>query len=414
MVQQHLPLKIHKYASGTEYQTWPVPPEWNVIKAELRDGDKIIANYDECPLFVATYSTSFQGFVSYEELVEHTFTKSENPDSFNYEHRIGADNRRRLNEWRIALPYERLMALDKNKKYWVDIQVEIKPGHLMIGEHVLKGRLENSFYFLSHYCHPGQINDGLAGVVAGIEFMKRLRDRHPDPKFTYRLLILPETFGSAIYCANHLQDLDQAIGAVFSVMAGAAADLQFIHSRRGDTYIDRIFSYVLHKHGKPVRVCPFRKGWGNDELMFDSAGIGVPAISIDRYPFPQYHTHYDDMSNFNSGKMDEIVDLFLEAADLIERDFVPRPVNRLPVYLTRYELYSDWTWERDMYDMSQKIIDNLFSERSIADIAFEHDIDLDYALEYAGKYVDLGLVNRTEINPGYTRDIRFLPNFNKK
>lgn len=412
-VGRHLPLTIHRYPSGTEHQGWPVPPEWNVIKGELRDGARVIASYEECPLFVAPYSAPYQGSVSYDELTQHTFTKPEHPTAFNYEHRVAADHRRRLEEWRIALPYERLMSLDKDKQYEVEIRVEAKPGHMLIGEHVLAGQSSHNFYFLAHYCHPAQINDGLAGVVTGMEFMNRLRARHPNPHFTYRLLILPETFGSAVYAANHLDDLDEAIGAAFTEMPGAAGDLQFVHSRRGDTYIDRIFRHVLQTHGKPVRLRRFRGGWGNDELMFDSAGLGVPAISLDRFPFPQYHTHADDMSNFHCDKFEEMVELFLAAVDIIESDFIPRPVNRLPVYLTRHGLYADWTWERARYDSYQKLIDNFFSGRSIVDIALEHGLDAAVALEYAKKFVQLELLESEHVEPAYARDVRFLPDFVK-
>jgi aminopeptidase-like protein len=251
----------------------------------------------------------------------------------------------------------------------------------------------------------------LAGVVTGIEFMKRLRERRPQPKYTYRLLILPETFGSAVYCANHTDDLDNSIGAVFTEMPGAVSDLQFVHSRRGDTYIDRVFRHVLKVHGKPTRLCAFRGGWGNDELMFDSAGLGTPAISLDRYPFPEYHTHHDDITRFHPDKLDEIVELFLRAVDIIERDFIPRPVNRVPVYLTRHDLYNDWTWERSQYDFNARIIDSMWSNRSIFDIAIENGLDVELALDYADRFVDHGLVNREAIGPAYARDVRFLSNF---
>jgi len=408
-IEEYLPLVVHRYPTGAEFQTWPVPPEWNVVSGELRDGDRVIASYAECPLFVAIYSAPFTGEVTYEELCKHTFTKPEHPDAFNYEHRIAANYKRRLKEWRIALPHNRLMSLDPSRKYTVDIKVDVKPGNMLVGEHIHRGRNSESFYFLSHYCHPAQINDGLAGVVAGIEFMMRLKERHPNPKYTYRLLILPETFGTAVYCANHFQDLDVAIGAIFSEMPGATADLQYCHTRRGDVYLDRIFRYVLQNRGKPVRYKKFRGGWGNDELMFDAAGIGVPAASLDRFPFPEYHTHYDDMSKFEASQLEEVVDIVSDAVDLIERDFIPKPINRLPVYLTRYDLYSDWTWDREGYDFNQKIIDNLFLGRSIVDVAIEHGLNVCDALSYANKFAEHGLLDRIDVSSEYAREIRYFP-----
>ena len=39
-------------------------------------------------------------------------------------------------------------------------------------------------------------------------------------------------------------------------------------------------------------------------------------------------------------------------ADALERDYIPRPRNRVPVYLTRFDLYSDWTHQRAQYDIN--------------------------------------------------------------
>ena len=67
---QEIPLTVHRYPSGSEYGTWDIPEEWNVIKAELTDGKRVLASYTDHPLFLASYSCSFTGWVSREELLE--------------------------------------------------------------------------------------------------------------------------------------------------------------------------------------------------------------------------------------------------------------------------------------------------------------------------------------------------------
>jgi len=409
IIGQRYPIKLHTYPTGDEYQTWPIPPEWNVRNATLRFGDTVLASHEESPLFVARYSLPFSGMVSKEELVSHVFTNPAQPDAFCYEFRLAYNYQRRLKEWRLAMPHERLMSLPEGD-YQVDIDVEIKPGNMLIGESSHQGSSGYWFQFLAHYCHVAQANDGLAGVVVMLEALERIRRKHPTPRFGYKALLMPETIGSSVYGATHEAELDATVGAVFSEMGGADSPLQLVFSRRGDTYIDRIFLHVLGKLGKlPCRSIPFRKGWGNDELVFDAPGLGVPVVSVDRYPFEAYHTNQDNMELIKLDKLEEIVDILVGIADALEQDYIPRPRNRVPVYLTRFDLYSDWTHQRDHYDIKTIILDNIWSGLSVLDIALKHNLDYEMVKTYINKFLENGLIERLLVSPEYSRTVRFLP-----
>jgi aminopeptidase-like protein len=404
----HYPILLHEYPTGSDHQSWVVPPEWNVKKAELYMNGQLLASYSSSPLFLAPYSTSFKGSVTKAELLNHTYTNSHAPDSFCYEFRLAYNFQRRLKEWRITLPYNILQSIPEDADLFVDIEVEVKDGSLKIGEYS-HGHNETSFYFLSHYCHPAQANDGLAGVAIMLETLRRIQKKYPNPKYTYRTLVMPETIGSSIYVANEPKLIDNAIGAVFSEMGGADAGFQFVYSRRGDTYIDRIFLYALKKLGKsPERCVPFRKGWGNDELVFDSVGVNVPAVSLDRYPFEAYHTHHDNMELVVKKRLEETVEVLMEVVDILEWDYIPEPINKVPIYLSRYELYADWTFQRDQYDINTIIIDNLWSGFSILDIALKFDIDVNFTKSYIDRFVTLGFVKPIPITPSYSKSTRFL------
>ena len=226
-------------------------------------------------------------------MLDHIYTNPDKPDSFLYEFRLAYNAQRRLKDWRITLPYHRVESLSDGP-FNVDIQVETKSGEMLIGEFSHVGTEGSWFTLLSHYCHIAQANDGLAGVAVMFETVKRIKQKYPNSKHGYKAIAMPETIGSSVYAATHEDEMDATIGAVFSEMGGADADLQLVYSRRGDTYIDRVFLHVLQKRGKlPCRTIPFRRGWGNDELVFDAPGVGVPVVSLDRYPFEAYHTHYD-------------------------------------------------------------------------------------------------------------------------
>ena len=411
IISQQYPLKIHRYPSGNEYQTWPIPEEWNVYKAILSDGEKVIASYDESMLFLAPYSKSFTGTISKDELIEHIYSNPEKPDSFLYEFRLAYNYQRRLKDWRITLPYNRLESLSDGP-FHVEIEVETKPGEMLIGEYSHTGSSGSWFTFLAHYCHIAQANDGLAGVAVMLEVVDRIKKAYPNSRHGYKALLMPETIGSSVYAATHEEELDATIGAVFSEMGGAESGLQLVFSRRGDTYVDRIFAYVLKKLGKlPCRTVPFRKGWGNDELVFDAPGVGVPVVSLDRHPFAAYHTHQDDMSLIELSQLEDVVDVIMGVVDILERDYIPKSKNRVPVYLSRYNLYADWTFERDQYDTNILVLDSVWEGLSVFDIALKHDLDPEKTYEYLSQFVELDLLTETSITPEYSRTMRFLPSF---
>lgn len=411
IISDQYPIRLHEYPTGGEYQTWSIPPEWNVKGGILSDGKKIIASHDESPLFIARYSLPFKGKVTKKELIEHTFTNQNQPNAFCYEFRLAYNYQLRLKDWRIALPYERLQSLPEGE-YYVEIDVEVKPGNLLIAESAHQGSTGYWFSFLSHYCHVAQANDGLAGVAVMLEVVKRIRQKYPKSRYGYKALLMPETIGSSVFAATHEAELDATIGGVFSEMGGADSPLQFVFSRRGDTYIDRVFMHALRKLGKlPCRSAPFRKGWGNDELVFDSPGLGVPVVSLDRYPFLPYHTHYDNMDLVKLEKLEEVVEVLMTVVDILEEDYIPKPRNRVPIYLTRYDLYSDWTNQRDMYDINILILDSIWSGLSVLDIALKYDLDVKLVQNYIQKFVENNLIETISVTPEYTRTIRFSPKF---
>jgi len=409
ILQERYTLDVLRYPSGSEYQTWEIPVEWNVRRAVLSFRGSPIASLEESALFVAPYSQGFSGSVTRDELIAHTFTNPAKPQAFCYEFRLAYNFQRRLTEWRVSMPHSRVLALPEGP-FDVEIEVETRPGHMAIGVASHPGTSGSWFTLLAHYCHVGQVNDGIAGVVVILEVLSRLKTRHPQPRHGYKALVMPETIGSSVYAATHEAELDATIGAAFSEMAGASTPLQLIRSRRADTYIDRVFLYVLQSLGKPLgRMAPFRQGWGNDELVFDAPGVGVPAVSLDRYPFEAYHTHFDDMSGVSDTALEEMVEVFLQVIDVLEWDYIPRPRHRVPPYLTRYGLYSDWTHARAQYDMNALVLDSLWTGRSVLDIALEHHLDVVAVRDYLEKFVDLGLIDPQPVTPAYARTTRFVP-----
>ena len=402
LIAQEIPLEIHAYPTGKEFATWPIPPQWEVKKALISDGENVIASYEDHPLFLAPYSHSFTGWVSREDLIAHVLTSEKTPDTFCYEYRLAYDYRRRLKEWCISLPYTIVQNLNQ-PQYFVDIQVETSAGHMLVGESRIKGQYDYTFSFLSHLCHSGQANDGLAGVAVGVEVMKRLRKLYKNPKYNYQLLITPETIGSAVYLSQCEEQIDSYLGCVFTEMPGVRVPLVFGHSRRGNTYFDRIMKAALINLDVDFSECGHMEVLGNDERVFDSAGVGVPGLALERIPFDGYHTSRDNLSETHQDALEEVVEVLVELVRILESDFIPAPQQRVPVYLTRYNLYADWENAKDNFDLNASIIENLWSGKSVFDIAHLLGISFYDVRHYILKFVEHGLVKESPLTPQYVR-----------
>ena len=71
--------------------------------------------------------------------------------------------------------------------------------------------------------HPGVANDGLAGVVVGIEFMRRLATR--ATRYTYRLVLVQGIIGSEYYLGPGPEGTRTAVvSGVFLEMLGSWID----------------------------------------------------------------------------------------------------------------------------------------------------------------------------------------------
>lgn len=406
LIAKEIPLNIHRYPTDKEYGTWVIPPQWDVKKAYLSDGEQKIASYEDHPLFLAPYSHSFTGWIEREELMKHIRSQPSTPDVYFYEHRLAYDYRRRLKEWLISLPHRIVETLDK-PKYYIDIQVETKPGHMLVGESVIKGQHNTTFAFLTHLCHIGQANDGVSGVAVGMELIKKIKEEFPNPNYNYQLLITPEVIGSVAYLHENSDKIDSYLSSVFIEMVGIKKPIRYGLTRRGDTYTDRIFQHVLRERKVEFSICPFTEHWGNDELIFDSPGCGIPGGSIERFPFEWYHTSGDNMSVTHESSLKEMVEVLLDVVRVLESDFIPQPKDRIPIYLTRYNLYADYVTERSQYDTVQEILSLFWEGLSVFDIAKKLNRPYKEVGDYVSKFKQNELIQALPLTPNY---FRFGPN----
>jgi aminopeptidase-like protein len=367
------PSARHRYPSGTEYGSWIVPPSWNVREAFLSDGERRIASYEDHVLFLAPYSAPFEGWVSRQELMDHLVTSNTFDDVFVYQHRIAYDFYKRLQRWEISLPRVIAASLSQDR-YFVKIDVDVRPGTMNVLEYTANGAEETSVAILTHLCHPGQANDGLSGVLAGVALIRRLA-RRPH-RFTYKLLILPETIGSAVHVVAQGLSTRDFTCAVFLETMGRGDRLFLKRSRLGDRPIDAALNGLVRDRPE-IGIHGFFEGYGNDEMVFDFANVNIPAVGIQYHPFAEYHTSRDAPETLDWQKIGAAVELAEELFRRIE-------VNRLiqlrhpgPPYLSRYRLYADAVTERPRYVQIAKLLTLCDGHHSLLEICEKTGLPFD-------------------------------------
>lgn len=376
-----LPLEVVRYPSGTDVGTWHVPPSWNVNEAWIKGPDgSTVASYAEHPLFLVPYSQPFRGLVDLEELGRHVQHHPTRPDDFYYEHRFAYDFRRRLSDWAVTLPRSRFERLPAGE-YEVHLDIDVVPGEMLIGRVVLPGQSAKRIVLACDHCHPGQVNDSWSGVLAMIDVIKALSARK-DRYHTFEFLIFPETIGSCVHLESHAKDLPAIRAAIFSEFVGWGGQWRILAGERRQGLATRVAGLAAQRHDD-VEVRPLHDGYTNDEAIYDY--VGVPAFSVQRVDCEEYHSSSDSPELLEQDSIDKAAGLILQLCDLLERDRVYQPQQRVPVYLTRYDLYADATRERQDFVRNRQILRGLNDGLSLTEIAVQTGVDFDDVCDYVDR-----------------------------
>lgn len=384
------PAVRYRYPSGKEYGSWNVPPSWNVREAFLSDGERVIASYKDHALFLAPYSAPFEGWVSREELQQHLVTSDVFDDVFVYQHRVASDFHKRLKSWEISLPKRIAASLDKSR-FFVKIDVDVRPGVMMVLEYAAKGAEETTVALLTHLCHPGQANDGLSGVLAGMALIRYFLS-HP-PRFTYKLLVMPETIGSVIHVIAQGLSTQQFFCAAFLETMGCGDRLYLKKSRSGNRTVDLAVESIVRERPE-IGLHNFFEGYGNDELIFDFANVGIPSIGVQYYPFAEYHTSRDNPGLIDWEKWACAIELVEELFSRLEVNKVVRLKFPGPPYLSRYRLYADAVKERPRWNQISTLLGLCDGQHSILEMCkisglpFADVVEFFQVLEREGQLAD--------------------------
>lgn len=313
-VGRQIPLAVHEVPSGTSVLDWTVPKEWNVRAAWIKDPHgRLVVDLRESSLHVLGYSIPVRARLPLAELRPHLHTLPDRPDWTPYRTSYYAET------WGFCLPHRRLLELAEGE-YEVVVDATLTDGQLTYGEAVLPGRSPAEVLVSTHVCHPALANDNLTGIAVATELARHLAAW--PRRFTYRFLFVPGTIGSITWLARNRDRLHRVRHGLVLTGLGGPGPLTYKRSRRGDSEIDRIASFVLSRRDGAARLIDFSP-YGYDERQFCSPGFNLPVGRFSRTPhgeYPEYHTSADNLQFVRADALADAFDALTAMIDVVEHN----------------------------------------------------------------------------------------------
>lgn len=317
ILSETIPLEIHEVPSGTPVFDWVVPDEWVIRDAYVKDpsGARII-DFRAQNLSVLNYSRPFKGSLTLDELRPHLHAEEAHPDWIPYRTSYYQE------AWGFCLPWNQLQAMGPGP-YEVEIDAEVRPGHLTYGECLIAGESAEEVLVSAHCCHPSLANDNLSGIAVAVELIRGLMAS--KPRLSYRFLFIPGTIGSITWLALNEARLGAVKAGLVAVNLGDPGPMHYKRSRRGDALIDRAAAHVFRARNIGAGgggIEPFSP-YGYDERQFCSPGIDLPVGCLSRTPygrFPEYHTSADNLDLVREAALEDSLETFRAIFDVLERD----------------------------------------------------------------------------------------------
>ncbi len=392
-----VPMTIHEYPTGMEAWTWVVPEKWTCQEAYLEtlEGRRLFSHADH-PLHVVSYSLPFEGVVTREELLSHLHVHARIPEAipfiFKYYER----------DWGLCCSRIQRDALTEDR-YRVVIKTSFSYGTLKVGEIVVPGASEDCVVLESHLCHPHMVNDDMTGVAVAIDVARALLAR-TTPRYTYRILIVPETIGTVAYLSQNERLIPRMKTGLFLEMLGKDYPHSLQSSLFADSEADLCFGLALAERDPRAWTGAFRMVIGNDEKQFNGPGVRVPMLSLSRllprsdpdHPYREYHSSHDTPAIISGKSLEESRDLVLAMVDTLEANRVP--VNRFKgeAFCSRYGVHVDWYKDREGHMAFFNVMDRIDGTRSIAEIAREIGVSFGAVHRVVAQLAERGLVDLDE------------------
>jgi len=403
----HMPQAAHyqieNYAPLTQVWTWKVPERYIVHEAylEIENGERVV-DFKDSPLHIISYSPPVDKVLTWDELAPHLRFSEKRPNAIPWEFKYYE------RDWGFCLTKNQFDALPRDKKYHAVIRSEFgadPENGFRIGVGVVEPEgganpAAGEFIVQSHTCHPAQANDNGSGVVCEIELARRLAENPlPAGSMSVRFWFGAETIGTVAYLAHHEDVIPSLRGGLFLDSTGSVDSLALQRTRQDNHLLDRVARSVLQKRGKEFREGEFAQVAPNDERIINGPGVGVPAISLSRFPYPEYHTSDDNLDIIHEDQLLDAVDAAEEIIRIYASNYIPRRTFRGPVFLSGHGLWVDWRENWDLNRAIEKIMMKFEGKHTVFDIAEEVGLDYWMVREYVEKFRAKGLVRALPLPP---------------
>lgn len=310
-------MQLFEVESGTKVFDWTIPNEWNIRDAYIENeaGEKIV-DFKVNNLHVLGYSTPIDMWVSLEELNEHLYSLKDQPDLIPYCTSYYKER------WGFCMSENQRQTLSEGK-YHVFIDSTLEKGSLTYGELLIPGESSEEIFFSSYICHPSMANNECSGpaVLASLaNYIKAM----PRRRYSYRLVLVPETIGAITYISRNLEIMKKNIIAGFNVTCvGDDRTYSIVHSKYSDTLADRVLMNVLKSQDPSFKEYSYLHR-GSDERQYQAPGVDIPLVCFCRskyHVYPEYHTSGDNLDIVSPDGLAGSLDVLIQCLEALENNY---------------------------------------------------------------------------------------------
>lgn len=391
LVKNELPEAIiHEYCAGLECGDWIVPKGWKVKEAWLKNKNgEEISNFKDQPLFVAAYSEPVHGFFGKAEISKHVRSHPTRPGVYFLEHRNAYNYK--LVDWGITLPKNLWDSLP-NEEYEVLIDVDWGDSSMKVAEIIVPGESDE---IISISAHIDELcNDNLSGCAVGIELIRFIQQLH-NRRYTYQLLLLPETIGTFFYVYKNLEKVKKTIGMYNLETVGKGEGWVLKKALTNNSYLELALECGLKNTGFSYRKIDFFDGYGNDERVYEWPTLKIPGVALQRFPFHEYHSADDIPENIDQSCLYDALQISMQLIKVLEKDFIPEYTNIIPPWLSRHDLYYDSKDDSSKFHkFNNLLLFNIDGTKRISELAKISELTFDEVFAYLKKFEQKGFIRR--------------------
>ena len=318
ILTKHMPdMKLYEVPTGTKVFDWTIPNEWTIRDAYIEDeSGKRIVDMKVNNLHVMGYSTPVDEWMDLTDLKKNIYTLPDQPDLIPYCTSYYSER------WGFCMSEEELLRLPEGR-YHAYIDSELAPGSLTYGELLIPGESSEEIFFSSYICHPSMANNECSGPVVMTKLAQYIKAM-PKRRYSYRLVLLPETIGAITYISRNLEVMKKNIIAGFNVTCvGDDRAYSIVHSKYANTLADRVLMNVLK--GQDPDFCEYSYlERGSDERQYQAPGVDIPLVCFCRskyHIYPEYHTSGDNLDIISPDGLAGSLDVLIQCIRALEGNY---------------------------------------------------------------------------------------------